>query len=496
MQGQIPKRRPLDWVKKASHRAERRAVLHTAANDPLALALSLQPSSPMIASVGSLLLCLVSSAGLRLAAAQTQHRLVARAYSDDATRCAFVDTSLGFERDGQLMSWDIYASRTGQLHPQVYRPTAGGYQVVCDNRIKTKTANAIVHYELAEDDVCNVQAGDVVGWYHAGPGIIDFDRPDSTIEQSGSVMSVCPVDRPTFGAALSAQQMTADQRTYSIGATVVYGEPAPEVRPADCGPCNREHGHCASATLCSCSGGYSGPSCEDAPTVQTIGNELADRRTPDSAAGIAFVDTGIVFTRPGRIVGWSFFVGRVGDMELLVWRRTGENSYQLVCANDVHGSVAGSVEQVEVDQADQCEVLPQDVAGWWHAGQGVIDFDAPGGNAVMWATGYGQSPGIGEEVAFGGNGMRTYSLAVSVVYADEACGDLQQELAPIVAACCDGGNCEGGGMPTSCSAPTCAAVFTRIYQKCEYVIAQDPAADLYATFNGLCVLEEGVVSQW
>ena len=60
-------------------------------------------------------------------------------------------------------------------------------------------------------------------------------------------------------------------------------------------------------------------------------------------------------------------------MELLVWRRTGENSYQLVCANDVHGSVAGSVEQVEVDQADQCEVLPQDVAGWWHAGQGVIE---------------------------------------------------------------------------------------------------------------------------
>ena len=31
------------------------------------------------------------------------------------------------------------------------------------------TADVIVHYELAADDRCNVQAGDVIGTLHAAP---------------------------------------------------------------------------------------------------------------------------------------------------------------------------------------------------------------------------------------------------------------------------------------------------------------------------------------
>mgnify|MGYP006901793570 CR=1 FL=1 len=117
------------------------------------------------------LTCVIASVS---AQTRVEHELVDRPAIDSATRCAFVDTSLVFERDGTVVSWDIFASRTGRLSLQVYRPTQtdGGvstYQVVCDSLIKAKTADVIVHYELAADDRCNVQAGDVIGTLHAAP---------------------------------------------------------------------------------------------------------------------------------------------------------------------------------------------------------------------------------------------------------------------------------------------------------------------------------------
>lgn len=480
---------------------------------------------------------LLAFVGLRSVAAQTrvEHELIDRASADTASRCAFVDTSLVFDRDGTIMSWDIFASRTGRLSLQVYRPTqtdggAATYQVVCDSLIKARTADVIVHYELAEDDRCSVQTGDVIGWYHNGPGIIDYVNGGE-----GSVMWNYPIPQPGFGDAVTFSDGGA--RTYSIGATVHYGESTPVVEPITCGPCNREHGHCTSATECTCTGGYGGRDCSEEPAIQTIGNELADRQTPDGASGIAFVDTGTVFTRPGRVVAWNFFVGRAGVQRLQVWRRSGDNTYQLIwCVpqfptlannatvneyfrawvrrssplkqclayvhseNEVQGSLAGSVEQVEVAEPDQCHVLPQDVVGWWHAGQGVTDFDN-GGDEVRWNYGHQQPPAIGDEVTFDGTGARTYSLAVSVVYGDETCTNLQDELGPIVANCCRGGNCaDGSGMPATCSAPSCAATFTSVYRKCLNLIAQDPAADVYARFNRMCVAEEGsagsATSQW
>ena len=88
------------------------------------------------------------------------------------------------------------------------------------------------------------------------------------------------------------------------------------------------------------------------------------------------------------------------------------------------GALEGSVEQVEVSAADECVVRAQDVVGWWHAGQGVTDFDN-GGDEVKWEYGFPATPGVGDEVTFTGSGARTYSLSVSVVYADDTCADLQ-----------------------------------------------------------------------
>jgi hypothetical protein len=60
--------------------------------------------------------------------------------------------------------------------------------------------------------------------------------------------------------------------------------------------------------------------------------------------------------------------------------------------------------------------------GWYHAGQGVTDFDG-GGHDVKWH--YGDHPGIRNSeaskavsgsIVFTDGGPRTYSLAASVVY--------------------------------------------------------------------------------
>ena len=116
----------------------------------------------------AVLACVIAAVS---AQTRVEHELVDRASTDGATRCAFVDTSLVFERDGTVVLWDIFASRTGRISLQVYRPTQtdGGvstYQVVCDSLIKAKTSDVIVHYELAADDRCNVRAGDVIGTLH------------------------------------------------------------------------------------------------------------------------------------------------------------------------------------------------------------------------------------------------------------------------------------------------------------------------------------------
>ena len=60
------------------------------------------------------------------------------------------------------------------------------------------------------------------------------------------------------------------------------------------------------------------PTPKPEPTIVVVGNELKKRAAPDGASNIQFVDKDLAFTKPGRIVGWDFFVGRAGVQRLQV----------------------------------------------------------------------------------------------------------------------------------------------------------------------------------
>eukprot|EP01050_Picozoa_sp_SAG11_P005436 SAG11_NODE_384_length_9897_cov_11.158502_4_plen_102_part_00 len=72
-------------------------------------------------------------------------------------------------------------------------------------------------------------------------------------------------------------------------------------------------------------------------------------------------------------------------------------SFALVCENEITAGRDGTVAIVEIVAEEQCHVLDQDVVGWYHAGQGVTDYD-DGGNAVKW-VGMPSAPAVGDVVS-------------------------------------------------------------------------------------------------
>ena len=100
---------------------------------------------------------------------------------------------------------------------------------------------------------------------------------------------------------------------------------------------------------------------------------------------------------------------------LQVWRPVGGNEFTLICENEFAADDAGSIVHQEVDDADSCLFAAGDSVGWYHAGQGVTDYDN-GGHAVKWNYPM-DHPGVGNNVVFTGGGSRTYSVAASVIYA-------------------------------------------------------------------------------
>jgi hypothetical protein len=53
------------------------------------------------------------------------------------------------------------------------------------------------------------------------------------------------------------------------------------------------------------------PDCGD-DTSYRLGNDLADRETPDGASNIQFVDLNLAFPKSGRLTAWDWFSLRAG----------------------------------------------------------------------------------------------------------------------------------------------------------------------------------------
>ena len=96
-------------------------------------------------------------------------RIVLQTNPDGASNIQFVDTSLVFLGPGRLVAWDIYTGRAGTQRLQVWRPAGylgTRFTLICENVLSASKASDNVHYQLDSSDHCNVQKGDVVGWYH------------------------------------------------------------------------------------------------------------------------------------------------------------------------------------------------------------------------------------------------------------------------------------------------------------------------------------------
>ena len=141
--------------------------------------------------------------------------IVDRTTPDGAQNIQFVDTTLAFTDVGKVIAYDIFTGRSGTQAIQIWRPidaTAGTYTLLCENVsthahtarnphhnvisrgcfqqiarccvtasslpqvITAGTADVDFHFQLPVSDHCLVGPGDVLGWYHLGLGVTDFDN--------------------------------------------------------------------------------------------------------------------------------------------------------------------------------------------------------------------------------------------------------------------------------------------------------------------------------
>jgi hypothetical protein len=103
--------------------------------------------------------------------------LVRRATPDGATNIEFVDRGAGsFSEDGILSSVRFYSQSAGNkgLQFRVYRPQGGGFTLVgVTEQINVPSANTVQTVSFSQP--VEFQAGDYIGWSHAGNGNIPFD---------------------------------------------------------------------------------------------------------------------------------------------------------------------------------------------------------------------------------------------------------------------------------------------------------------------------------
>ncbi|MCF2948034.1 hypothetical protein L0668_07950 [Paraglaciecola aquimarina] len=106
------------------------------------------------------------------------NEVIDRTSIDGASNINFVDTSLIFQHDGFITSWDIYAGRANsEFSLQVLRATgtANEFSLVGENYFSAAGNTGLVHFEIPTLEQIAVQTGDVIGWWFGnGQGVIDF----------------------------------------------------------------------------------------------------------------------------------------------------------------------------------------------------------------------------------------------------------------------------------------------------------------------------------
>eukprot|EP01050_Picozoa_sp_SAG11_P007157 SAG11_NODE_586_length_8341_cov_33.741204_5_plen_116_part_00 len=82
--------------------------------------------------------------------------------------------------------WPRFGPTTGQ----VWRPEGNSvYGLVCEDAFNVIEEDRVKYVEIPVSQQCTVLAGDVIGLYHHGPGVIAFD--DNTDNAGDSLLIRC-----------------------------------------------------------------------------------------------------------------------------------------------------------------------------------------------------------------------------------------------------------------------------------------------------------------
>lgn len=98
---------------------------------------------------------------------------------DGASNINFVDTTLIFDENAIITSWDIFAGReNSEFALQVFRSTGttNEFILVGQNYFSAAGSLGLIRFDIPLAEQISVQAGDVIGWWFGnGRGVIDYN---------------------------------------------------------------------------------------------------------------------------------------------------------------------------------------------------------------------------------------------------------------------------------------------------------------------------------
>jgi hypothetical protein len=113
-----------------------------------------------------------------------------RSPSDTATDIQFVDTSKCFAENGRMITLKMFVARVVAMKIQIYRQVdISTYKLVRESKpITPRTAQA-EHIHIF-DEPFDFEAGDCIGWSHAGQGVIKFSNGGNAIRYRSGIEAV------------------------------------------------------------------------------------------------------------------------------------------------------------------------------------------------------------------------------------------------------------------------------------------------------------------